>query len=308
MAGRDIGTVVLPDADLKLFLHASVEERARRRTEQRGLDPEGDEGRAILGGPPSPRRAGHQAAGRPASDAAVDARIIETDGNMFEDTVAAVISAILDAEARRIDELATEAPVTDDSTGRRLDWTRDRHDDRTPARKLDTPLHIATPLDRFLGRIFGRVVSRVRLEGAVDRDPARRPGDHRRQPLLQPRCRRHRLVDHPQARPADPLARQEGAVRLAGRRLGRRERRRPPVDRDAADVEAFRLAKRILDEGHILFVFPEGTRSPDGTLQQARDGVAVLAMRTGAPIVPVAIAGSSRVWPRVRSCPIPAAT
>ena len=39
MAGRDIGTVVLPDADLKLFLHASAEERARRRTEQRGLDP-----------------------------------------------------------------------------------------------------------------------------------------------------------------------------------------------------------------------------------------------------------------------------
>ena len=81
-----------------------------------------------------------------------------------------------------------------------------------------------------------------------------------------------------------------------------------PVDRDAADVEAFRLAKRILDEGQILFVFPEGTRSPDGALQQARDGVAVLALRTGAPIVPVAIAGSYRVWPRARSCPIRAAT
>ena len=39
MAGRDIGTVVLPDADLKLFLDASVEERARRRTEERDLDP-----------------------------------------------------------------------------------------------------------------------------------------------------------------------------------------------------------------------------------------------------------------------------
>ena len=40
MAGRDIGTVVLPDADLKIFLDASVEERARRRTEERGLDPD----------------------------------------------------------------------------------------------------------------------------------------------------------------------------------------------------------------------------------------------------------------------------
>lgn len=37
MAGRDIGTVVLPDADLKLYLDASVEERARRRAQERGL-------------------------------------------------------------------------------------------------------------------------------------------------------------------------------------------------------------------------------------------------------------------------------
>ena len=48
MAGRDIGTVVLPDADLKIFLEASVEERARRRTEERGLDPDGPEADAIL--------------------------------------------------------------------------------------------------------------------------------------------------------------------------------------------------------------------------------------------------------------------
>ncbi len=41
VAGRDIGTVVLPDADLKLFLDASVEERAARRIAERGLDPEG---------------------------------------------------------------------------------------------------------------------------------------------------------------------------------------------------------------------------------------------------------------------------
>ena len=39
MAGRDIGTVVLPDAELKIFLDASVEERARRRTQERRLDP-----------------------------------------------------------------------------------------------------------------------------------------------------------------------------------------------------------------------------------------------------------------------------
>ncbi len=78
-----------------------------------------------------------------------------------------------------------------------------------------------------------------------------------------------------------------------------------PVDRSTADVEAYRLAKRILDEGHVLFVFPEGTRSADGTLHEARDGVASLALRTGAPIVPVAISGSDRVWPRGQMLPRP---
>ena len=78
-----------------------------------------------------------------------------------------------------------------------------------------------------------------------------------------------------------------------------------PVDRSRADVEAYRLAKRILDEGHVLFVFPEGTRSPDGALQEGRDGVASLALRTGAPIVPVGIAGSDRVWPRGQRLPHP---
>jgi 1-acyl-sn-glycerol-3-phosphate acyltransferase len=78
-----------------------------------------------------------------------------------------------------------------------------------------------------------------------------------------------------------------------------------PVDRSTADVEAFRLAKRILDEGHALFVFPEGTRSRDGALSDARDGVAVLALRTGALIVPVAIAGSHGVWPRGQKLPHP---
>lgn len=72
------------------------------------------------------------------------------------------------------------------------------------------------------------------------------------------------------------------------------------IRRGAADVEAFRLAKRILDEGHVLVVFPEGTRSPTGGLQEAKDGLAILALRTGAPILPVGIADTDRFWPRGR--------
>jgi 1-acyl-sn-glycerol-3-phosphate acyltransferase len=78
-----------------------------------------------------------------------------------------------------------------------------------------------------------------------------------------------------------------------------------PVDRGGADVEAFRLAQRIIDDGHVLFVFPEGTRSPDGALQEARDGVALLALRTAAPIVPIGISGSHKVWPKGQRLPHP---
>jgi cytidylate kinase len=99
MAGRDIGTVVLPDADLKVFLDASVEERARRRTQERGLDPTSEEAQAILAALRRRDELDSTRAVAPLRPAA-DARIISTDGNTFEDTVDAVIGAIRDAEAR----------------------------------------------------------------------------------------------------------------------------------------------------------------------------------------------------------------
>ena len=76
-----------------------------------------------------------------------------------------------------------------------------------------------------------------------------------------------------------------------------------PVDRGSADVEAFRTAMRILAEGNILAVFPEGTRSPDGRLQAAKDGAAVLAARSGATIVPIGVGESDRLWPKGRKRP-----
>jgi 1-acyl-sn-glycerol-3-phosphate acyltransferase len=77
------------------------------------------------------------------------------------------------------------------------------------------------------------------------------------------------------------------------------------IDRSTADIDAFRLAANILEDGHALFVFPEGTRSSDGALGEGRDGVAVLAMRTGAPIVPVGVTGSYERWPRGQKLPHP---
>ena len=99
MAGRDIGTVVLPDADLKIFLDASVEERARRRAEERGLDPDSQEGRFILA---QLRRRDELDSTRAVAPLrpADDAIHVVTDGNVFEQTVEAVVGAIRAAEAR----------------------------------------------------------------------------------------------------------------------------------------------------------------------------------------------------------------
>ena len=109
MAGRDIGTVVLPAADLKIFLEASIEERARRRTQERGLDPNGTEAQSIL---EALRRRDELDSTRAVAPlrAAPDARIISTDGNRFEDTVDAVVNAIRDAEARRAADGGPRAP------------------------------------------------------------------------------------------------------------------------------------------------------------------------------------------------------
>ena len=93
VAGRDIGTVVLPGADLKAFLDASAEERARRRSEERGIDPAGPDGLAVLA---ELRRRDDLDRNRPVAPLrpAADAVHVVTDGTTFEQTVAAVVAAI----------------------------------------------------------------------------------------------------------------------------------------------------------------------------------------------------------------------
>ncbi|GAA0342473.1 1-acyl-sn-glycerol-3-phosphate acyltransferase [Actinoallomurus spadix] len=72
-----------------------------------------------------------------------------------------------------------------------------------------------------------------------------------------------------------------------------------PVDRrggsDAAD--ALDTALRVLGQGRLFGIYPEGTRSPDGRLYRGKTGVARLALASGAPVVPCALIGTDRVQP-----------
>jgi 1-acyl-sn-glycerol-3-phosphate acyltransferase len=68
-----------------------------------------------------------------------------------------------------------------------------------------------------------------------------------------------------------------------------------PVRRKEADLQALRKSQEALQKGGVLGVFPEGTRSLTKSLGQGEPGAAVLALRTGAAIVPVAIWGTETV-------------
>ncbi|MGE0214377.1 lysophospholipid acyltransferase family protein [Mycolicibacterium sp.] len=72
-----------------------------------------------------------------------------------------------------------------------------------------------------------------------------------------------------------------------------------PIDRTDADSAqaALNTAQRILGEGKLLGMYPEGTRSPDGRLYKGKTGLARLALESGVPVVPVAMIGTDVVNP-----------
>ena len=326
VAGRDIGTVVLPDADVKVFLEAGPEERARRRAEQRGFAPDSPEAAAILGDlqrRDDIDRTRATAPLRPAPDAL---RVV-TDDHSLEETIVTVGDAIRAAEDRRAEErvddtervaqlaeaeraaldlaladVSAEEPapaaVPEPEPGPEAAprAARPRVTSAEPPLSDDiTPFVWLTDL---VGRTIMTATTRVHIEGLE------RPLD----------------IDGPLLVVSNHTSNADGALLVCwltpalGRKmhlLGKQEAMDRPllgwalaqngvigVRRGAADLEAFRAAKRVLDEGHVLGVFPEGTRSPDGRLQLAKDGAAILAMRTGASILPVGLSGTHRYWPR----------
>ncbi len=77
-----------------------------------------------------------------------------------------------------------------------------------------------------------------------------------------------------------------------------------PVDRKSGGNEAaIDAAVQCVEQGNALGIYPEGHRSPDGRLHKGKTGVARIAVRTGAPVYPVAIKGTYDVWPKGQGFP-----
>ncbi|NPV78959.1 MAG: 1-acyl-sn-glycerol-3-phosphate acyltransferase [Firmicutes bacterium] len=78
-----------------------------------------------------------------------------------------------------------------------------------------------------------------------------------------------------------------------------------PVRRGEADRQAFRHSLRILERGRVLGVFPEGTRSVNGKLLPAMSGTALIASKSGAPVIPIAVLGTREIWKKNALLPCP---
>ena len=88
-----------------------------------------------------------------------------------------------------------------------------------------------------------------------------------------------------------------------------------PIERGSAAAQgALDAATKILEDGGVWAIYPEGTRSPDGRLYKGKTGVIRVALATGAPVIPVVMSGSDAVNPpgswrwrfgrvRIKVCP-----
>lgn len=70
-----------------------------------------------------------------------------------------------------------------------------------------------------------------------------------------------------------------------------------PIKQKTADRAALKKALRLLEQGRVVCVFPEGTRSLDGNLLQPELGIGLIALKSRVPVVPIALVGTNKLLP-----------
>ncbi|GAC1588649.1 MAG: hypothetical protein NVS3B21_04590 [Acidimicrobiales bacterium] len=299
--GRDIGTVVFPEADLKVYLTADDAERARRRHKEvtdlhydahsPGLEVETVQAELA--------RRDHLDSTRAASPLAQadDAVVIDTTDRPVEEIVDAILGHLgTRAEAAAESELtASEVPAPRNAAPLTIPESRPRNE---PARSQ--PGRLGELADRLLYRVirsmilgFSLAFWRLRIEGASNL-PASGPyvvaPVHRSNvdtPLIALISKRRLRFMGKDSMWRSPLA---GRLFTA---LGGF-----PVHRGTVDRDALRRCVEVIAGGEPLVIFPEGTRQSGPIVGELFEGAAYVATRTGVPIVPVGIGGSERAMPK----------
>jgi cytidylate kinase len=293
LEGRDTGTVVFPDADVKVYLVASIEERARRRREQllaQGTDQSVDElieditardaydsGRAI-----APLRK------------ADDAVEIDTTGVTIPEVIGAVCGLI---EAKRPKTTATggasslraeeaapsAAPAAPAACGKAKKW---------PLCRM-----VRGPLDTWLYRFaysfippLWRAMFRVRISGAENipcTGAVLLVSNHRSNldPFFVGSCfpRQIHFMAKAELWKVKALGR---LIDLLGTF---------PVNRGEADRAAVKRALETLASGAVVGMFPEGHRNRSEDMAQIQTGVSLFALRDGVATIPMVVDGTERV-------------
>ncbi|GAC1537699.1 MAG: hypothetical protein NVS3B12_21960 [Acidimicrobiales bacterium] len=297
--GRDIGTVVFPDANLKVYLTADHVERARRRHKEvtdlhydansPGLEVETVQAELA--------RRDHLDSTRVASPLAQadDAVVIDTTDRPVDDIVDAILGHLgtnkepLTA-APRSDVRAPEVSTPGVSTP---GHATDRRSERSAGRRGEAADRLLYRVIRSLIMGFARTFWRLQIEGA-DNLPASGPyvvaPVHRSNvdtPLIALISRRRlRFMGK------DSMWRSPLAGRLFSALGGF------PVHRGTVDRDALRRCVEVIAGGEPLVIFPEGTRQSGPIVGDLFEGAAYVAMRTGVPIIPVGIGGSERAMPK----------
>lgn len=264
--GRDIGTVVFPDAEVKVFLDARPAVRAERRADAR--PGEGVDALAAL------HERDERDATRPvgAMRPAPDALLVDTSDRSPREVADLILSRV--REARR--------------------GAASRADDRL------TPTS-PPPFYRVLRMLLAGVLKGpFRLETAgAERIPSRGPA------ILAPNHRS--LIDHPVV---GVVTRRQvrfmGKEELFSSSLGARVLAMLgafPVRRGRPDRQSLRVALDALARGELLGLYPEGTRRPEHRFEEIEDGLAYVALKSGAPVVPIAISGTEGIFPKEARVP-----
>lgn len=283
LEGRDMGTVVVPDADVKVFLTATIEERARRRQlqlEAQGASQPLEELIADIAARDA-YDSGRELAPLRKADDAVE---IDTTGMTIDEVVAAVCALATGDKtgSTAVPAMPTVPPVP----------TGTRAGSKWPLSRM-----IRGPLDKALYRFafsfippLVRFFFRVRIDGA-ENVPATGAvvlaSNHRSN--LDPF-----FLGSSSPRMVHFMAKSElWSFKPLGwlvDRLGAF-----PVNRGEADRRAVRHALDVLAAGAVLGLFPEGHRQREKELGDIRAGVTMFSLREGVTTIPVVMRGTDRV-------------
>jgi cytidylate kinase len=274
LEGRDTGTVVCPDADVKFYVTASLEARARRRQAEL----------AAAGTPVALPAITSELAARDRQDETRElAPLRRPEGAIELDTSGLTVDQVVE---RLLAAIEHHKKAPSEST----------HDEGVPGPAARWSWFYAAM--KILAVALMRLMFRLRSVGSEnipERGPVLMVANH--SSVLDPP-----LVGGASGRQLTYLAKAELFEIPLFRRLIHALNARP-IRREGADPSALRTARRVLDEGGALLVFPEGTRGEEGDIRPAKPGAGLLAVSSGAAVVPVYISGSGRAWPKGHRLP-----